>query len=534
MSGTDGSLSRRRFLAVAAVAAGGAVVSSLGGCATTGALLGPGEPGTLLRSTHPLPAPYQVPLPIPPVLAPTRSDPGGDYYDITQRPAQVEILPGVRTPIWSYNGSFPGPTLLTRSGRRTVVRHTNTLPAPTVTHLHGGHTPHDSDGYPGDLLLPVGTIEPTRAAAMTATPGMPPMPGVIAVGSRDYVYPLDQRAATLWYHDHRMGFTGASVWRGLAGFHLVHDDDDEALPLPRGDRDLPLMITDRSFDAAGAMPYPSLDPTLNTPGVPDIYMNGVLGDVILVNGAPWPVASVQRLRYRLRLLNASNARRYRLVLDPPPPGGAGLVQIGSDGGLLDHPRSHDALQIAPAERFDLVVDFARYPPGSRVRLRNTLGDATTTEVLAFDIDPAVRAPREDTLVPAQLATAPRHDPARATVTRRFLFQRSAGSTGWTINGAPYDPAHPLATPRLGALERWRFVTDLQHPVHLHLEHFQVLARNNNTPGAYDHGWKDTLDLEPAQSAEVLIRFTDHPGRYVFHCHNLEHEDMAMMADYTLT
>ena len=490
-------MNRRGFLRLAAVAAGGAVVGSAGGCS-----IAPGEPGTVLRSAVPLPRPYQVPLPTPPVLSPVRTDATTDYYEITQRAATAEILPGLHTPLWTYEGTFPGPTLVSRSGRRTVVRHTNTLPHPVVVHLHGGHTPHDSDGYPSDLVHP-------HAA-------------------RTYDYPLDQRAATLWYHDHRMGFTGQSVWYGLAGFHLLHDDEDDALPLPRGDRDLPLMITDRAFDASGAMPYPSVDPA--KPGVTEPYMNGVLGDVILVNGAPWPVARVARVRHRLRLLNASNARRYRLELDPPPAGGGGFVQIGGDGGLLDRPRTHDALVLASAERADVVVDFARYAPGTRVRLRNTLGAGSTEDVLAFDVGP--RGAADDTRVPARLSDLPRLNPEDATVTRDFLFQNS-GDDGWTINGQPYDPAHPLATPRRGQLERWRFITDVHHPVHVHLNHFQVLTRDGEEPGPYDHGWKDTVDLQPAQAVEILVRFTDYAGRYVLHCHNLEHEDMAMMADFVV-
>jgi FtsP/CotA-like multicopper oxidase with cupredoxin domain len=520
--------SRRRFLTLGAVAAGGLVTASVGGCGITRRLTTSGEPGLILRSAIPLPEPYQVPLPVPRRLAPTRSDGTTDYYEMTQRPAIADIVPGHKTPLWTYDGTFPGPTIVSRAGRRTVVRHTNELPQPVVVHLHGGHTPHTSDGYPADMLYPAGYTGDTTATM----PGMPGMalPGVTAIGHRDYTYPLDQRAATLWYHDHRMGFTGESVWRGLAGFHLVHDDEEDRLALPAGDRDIPLMIVDRSFDANGAMPYPSVTSDFTTPGVTEPYMNGVLGDVILVNGAPWPVTDVQRLRYRFRILNASNARRYRLVLDPPPPGGGGLVQIGSDGGLLDRPRTHDAIELASAERFDVVIDFARYPAGTLVRLSNTLGSGSTSEVLAFRVGPG--KPADNTRIPAQLSRIDTLRPEAARVTRTFLFQNHGGE-GWTINGAAYDPAHPLATPRLGELERWRFVTDVHHPIHLHLDHFQVLTRNDEEPGPYDAGWKDTVDLRPAEAAEILVRFTDHPGRYVFHCHNLEHEDMAMMADFVV-
>ncbi|MER6924272.1 multicopper oxidase domain-containing protein, partial [Streptomyces spiralis] len=269
------------------------------------------QTGELLRSRLPLPAPYHVPLPIPAVLTP-RQDATTDYYEVTQKAATQEILPGHTTAIWGYEGTFPGPTLVSRSGRRTVVRHHNALPVPAVVHLHGGRTPSASDGYPTDLIVPDGFTGPLPHHDHRAN---------LAHGSRLYEYPLQQRAATLWYHDHRMDFTGASVWRGLAGFHLVHDDEEEALPLPRGHRDIPLMITDRAFDADGSFRYPATDPTLlHTPGVRPDYVEGVLGDVILVNGAPWPVLEVDAARYRLRILNASNARRYQLELDPHPAG----------------------------------------------------------------------------------------------------------------------------------------------------------------------------------------------------------------------
>jgi FtsP/CotA-like multicopper oxidase with cupredoxin domain len=263
-------------------------------------------------------------------------------------------------------------------------------------------------------------------------------------------------------------------------------------------------------------------------------MNGVLGDVILVNGAPWPVLDVARARYRLRLLNASNARRYQFELDPQPPGGAGLVQIGGDGGLLNRPRAHDTLAVAPAERFDVVIDFARYRPGTRVRLINRLGAGGTAEVMRFDVSPAAYTPTDDTAIPTRLSAVARPDPARAVATRTFVFQRTSGSAGWTINGQAYTPGRALAQPRLGTTEIWRFITDFHHPVHVHLNGFQVVSRNGGPPGPYDAGWKDTVDIGPAEAVEVVTRFTDYAGLFLLHCHNLEHEDMAMMADFRTT
>ncbi|HWV34277.1 MAG TPA: multicopper oxidase domain-containing protein, partial [Thermomicrobiales bacterium] len=351
-------ISRRAFTRIAA---GAVVAAGIGGPLAVG-LGGSTSTGALLKSAHPLPEPFQAPLPIPPVLQPVRQDADTDYYEIVQKPAHVSILPDVQTEIWGYNGSFPGPTIVTHRGRRAVVRQTNRLPVPTVVHLHGGRTPHDSDGYPIDYVYPDGS---TAASVSGFEHDM--ATGETSFGTRDYIYPLDQPAATLWYHDHRMDFTGPGVWKGLAGFHLHHDETEDGLGLPSGARDLPLMIVDRSFEADGSLLYPSLDRTLHMlPGVEERYMAGVLGDVILVNGVPWPVAQVSANLYRFRFLNASNARRYRLALDPPPPGGNGFVQIGSDGGLLDAPRPHDALVLAPAERFDVLVDFGRYPAGAKV------------------------------------------------------------------------------------------------------------------------------------------------------------------------
>ncbi|WP_255309408.1 multicopper oxidase family protein [Mycobacterium malmoense] len=440
-----------------------------------------------------------------------------DTFEITQQVTQLRILPEMTTAAWTYNTSFPGPTIVSRSGRRTVVRHRNALPVPVVVHLHGGHTPADHDGYPTDFLLPD-----------TGEPFADDMARNSVVGQREYVYPMNQRAATLWYHDHRMGYTGSAVWRGLAGFHLVRDDEEDALPLPRGPRDIPLMIADRAFAADGSFRYPAAEGG----GVTGEYMNGVLGDVILVNGAPWPVLHTDPARYRLRLLNASNARRYRLQLDPQPPGGSALVQIGSDGGLLARAVGHDFIDIAPAERFEVVVDFGRYPPGASVRLVNLLGAEGTAEVMRFDVVGTDRS--DDSAIPERLSTsAAGLDRHRAVATRTFLFRQNRSGV-WTINDLPYRPGRALAHPTIGSTEIWRFITEFHHPVHVHLNSFRVLSRNNRAPGRFDDGWKDTVDVRPAEAVEVLTRFTDYTGSYLLHCHNLEHEDMAMMADFLTT
>ena len=487
---------------------------------------GEGSTGTLLLSKAKLPDPFGVPLPMPPVLEPVRSDANADYYEITQKIGEAEILPGKKTEVWGYNGIFPGPTIESRSGRKTVVCQTNELPVPVSTHLHGGRTPPGSDGYPTDLIMPKGAVH-----AMDGHGSMD------YVGSghhcRDYSYPMEQRAATLWYHDHRMDFTGPQVWRGLAGFHIVRDDEEDALPLPKGEKDIPLMICDRSFDVDGSFLYPSLDPSLQgKPGVEDDYMDGVLGDTILVNGAPWPVLEVSATKYRFRILNASNARRYELALEPR--NDAPFVQVGSDGGLLSAPILHRTIRIAQAERFDVVIDFSKYEVGTEVTLKNGMGEGKTANVMRFRV---TRKESGDSTVPRRLSDMAEFEEleeSSARRTREFRFTRVGdnGRVMWGINGEPFDPERMAASPELGSTEIWHFrAAPASHPVHLHLVHFKVLSRNGGKPLSTDAGWKDTVDLTSGEEARVLVRFDSYRGRYVFHCHNLEHEDMMMMANF---
>jgi spore coat protein A len=526
------NISRKEFLKLGL--AGGVALAlpfGLSACSRSGE----GSTGTLLRSRARLPEPFTVPLPVPPVLEPARSDKGGDFYEMVQEVGRAEILPGLKSEVWGYNGIFPGPTIEARSGRPVVVRQWNELPVPVSTHLHGGRTPPESDGYPTDLILPLGEKAHGDGGHDSHADAGRSHTETHAHGFKDYRYPNDQRAATLWYHDHRMDFTGPQVWRGLAGVYVLRDEEDDALHLPKGEKDVPLVICDRSFDEDGSFLYPSLDPSLQgEPGVEDDYMDGVLGDVILVNGAPWPEMEVSNTRYRFRILNASNARRYELALDPEPLEGAPFVQVGSDGGLLGAPVAHRTLRIAQAERFDVIIDFSKYPIGTRVTLKNRLGDGGTADVMRFRV---ARREREDSTVPRRLADTEEFDAlkeADATNTREFRFTRvgDEGRTMWGINGEPFDPKRMDARPELGSTEIWHLkAAPAAHPIHLHLVHFKVLSRNGREPLPTDAGWKDTVDLTSGEEARVIARFDGHRGRYVFHCHNLEHEDMMMMANF---
>src|SRR5215218_8023644 len=516
------AFTRKEFLKLGLVGGAGLALSSSASSAWGRAN---GTTGNLLRSKAQLPKPFMIPLYVSPVLEPVRTNDGIDYYEVTQRVGKTEILPGLETEVWGYNGVFPGPTIESRSGRKIVVRQANNLPVPVSTHLHGGRTPSHSDGYPTDLIMPKKGHD-----CLTGGHGSMDMGG--SPRFKDYVYPLEQRAATLWYHDHRMDFTGPQVWRGLAGFHIIRDEEEEVLPLPRGERDVPLMICDRSFDADGSFLYPSLDPSLqDRPGVEDDYMDGVLGDTILVNGAPWPVLEVSNTKYRFRILNASNARRYELALEPG--NRAPFVQVGSDGGLLGAPILHSTIRIAQSERFDVVIDFSKYDVGTEVTLKNRMGQGKTTSVMRFRV---VRKEKDNSAVPGRLSDmAEFHRLAESGGgrTREFRFTRVAdsGRTMWGINGEPFDPERMVAKPELGSTKVWHLrAAPAAHPIHLHLVHFKVLSRNGRKPLPTDAGWKDTVDLTSGEEARVLVRFDGYRGRYVFHCHNLEHEDM-MMANF---
>lgn len=496
---------RRSFLQLA-----GLGVLAAGGVSACGPSTG--STGAVLRSALPLPTPFTTPLPVPDVL---RGEPAahgaGTAYRMTARVHEQEILPGYRTRILGYEGSFPGPSICARRGEPLRLALRNELGVDTVLHLHGGRTPPEHDGYPTDL------ISTGRA--------------------RDYRYPLDQRAATLWYHDHAMDFTGPNVYAGLAGMFLISDDEEAALGLPRGTRDLPLMIADRSFGPDAELLYPALHSDRSAPGVTADFHGGVLGDCVLVNGAPWPVLEVDAARYRFRLLNASNARRYELTLDQ----GVGFVQVGTDLGLLSRPVQRSTVTLAGAERVEVILDFSDLALGTRVTMGNRLGEGGAGQVMQFHV---VRRASDDSRVPERLSTIERIDPSRVSVTRDLHF--ALGPTGggggagghghdaplgrslWSVNGVTFASGRDVARPRLGTVERWRLSSDVHHPVHAHLVGFQV-----DGPGDAGPVWKDTIDLLPGSAAEVLVPIDGYRGRYVMHCHNLEHEDMMMMANFTV-
>lgn len=477
----------------------------------------PGEFAPVLRSQRSRPLPFLRRLPVPTPLAPVRSTATEDFYELTAKPGNAQILDGVTTPIWGYDGQFPGPLFESRHGRTVRVRLRNDLPVPLVRHLHGAQTPPASDGYPLDYVLPAGGWE------HHLHPG-----GRTHEGEFEYVYPLDQRASMLWYHDHRMDFSGPQVWRGLVGMHLHRDDEEEGLELPSGDHELPLLVCDRSFGPSGEFLYPSLDQELHEmPGVLAAFSNGVLGDTVLVNGVHAPYHEVKQGTYRLRIAVASNARHYRLGVDTLPTAGEPFVLIGTDGGLMAAPMQVRSFLMAPAERVDVVIDFSSYPAGSKVRLQNMSGGTGTTDLLEFrvtgpDEQPAWRPP-------PQLSVIERLDPEQAVRKRSFFFSRLPTQSGPTfqISHHTFDVDRVAANPRQGDIEIWEFTTDQEHPIHVHNCHFQVLG--DSGPLA----WKDVVSLGVSDSRRIITRFDSYKGRFILHCHNLEHEDMGMMANYLI-
>ncbi len=439
--------------------------------------------------------PFTRPLIIPPVLVPEYSEDALDFYRVTMQQAEVEIIPGTTTTIWGYNSLYPGPTIRARSGRRVVVRQQNRLPESMSVHLHGGHTPPSSDGHPYHLVAPG--------------------------ADKDYDYPNNQIPTTLWYHDHAVDATGRHVYMGLAGFYIMTDDYEDSLPLPKGDNDVPLMIQDRLFNANGSLNYPLTDETIVT---------GVVGDTVLVNGVVQPYYEVGTRKMRFRILNGSNARSYRLALSS----GQRLTQIGSDGGLLSQPASRASISLFPGERIDIVIDFSGYPLGTRVVLRDLFEDETSLgNVLEFRV---TREEPDDSCVPETLRYVDPIPESSATTTRTFTLDERVinGRTLFTINGRLFDPTYLDARPRLNDVEIWRFVNTSAyqlHPIHIHDIEWQILDINGRRPPPGDDGWKDVFSVPFHSTVRVIGRFVDLTGTYVFHCHKLEHEDHAMMAQF---
>ncbi|MEX0660095.1 MAG: S-layer homology domain-containing protein [Egibacteraceae bacterium] len=450
------------------------------------AVLLPWERAIVALAQSPSTTPFAVDLPIPAVKSPTSTDDTTDYYEVVMQHAEVEILPGVLTPVWAYDGLYPGPTIKARRDRTVVVTQVNELDVDASVHNHGAHVRPEDDGHPVDLIPPG--------------------------GQKVYTYPNLQRAASLWYHDHVMHVTSRNVYMGLAAFYLIGDEVEDALDLPTGEYDIPIVIQDRSFEEDGTLRFVD-------------SINSVLGNTIVVNGKPWPRLEVANRKYRLRFLNGSNTRDYELALDS----GDDLVQIGTDGGLMPEPNRASSIMLSPAERVEIVIDFADVPVGDSVVLKNLIGNPNIglDDIMRFDV---VRSEDDPVgAVPPTLRPVPERGPAR--VTRDFDMDFSDELGLWVINGQPFDEDRIDVRPQLDVPEIWRVHNSAgaPHPFHIHQGMFQVVDRDGEPPLPAEIGMKDTVQVNPGETVSFHTVLTRYTGVYVYHCHNLAHEDHDMMA-----
>ncbi len=495
-----------------------------------------------------LPRPYAAPFAAPPVLSPVTRDDiegdaygtvpstgapisgsryhGTDYYRITQQPTQVGLISGVKTTMWGYNGLVPGPTIRSYQNggrpRRVVMQQINRLPArhPTLryvpwtsTHLHGSPSKPQYDGYAGDVTQP---------------------------GEwKNYQYPNNCAPRTLWYHDHGVHHTAENVYMGMAAqYHVVDEDHERELGIPRynpglpsahpAQYEVPLILGDVMFAENGQLLWD------------DEGHSGVYGDVILVNGVPWPTMKVEPRKYRFRVLNASVARGFRLYLSNGQP----FQVIASDGGFLRSPQTVSRFTIGMAERYEIVVDFAGLA-GSKVRLLNAGVDNArdydhTGKVMQFEVGRTVSSTEGNTVpgILADVHPAMALTPSQASATRRLRVERTNGM--WVINGETWDDVvrsnytRILGNPDRDAVEIWEVENSSGgwfHPVHIHLVDFQVLSRNGGPPRPEERGPKDVVYVGENETVRLLMRFEHEQGRYMIHCHNLSHEDHDMMIQY---
>jgi spore coat protein A len=499
----------------------------------------PGPQPVMLHSLQLTPFVDELPLP---QVAGAR---GEQKLRIAMREIHAKVHRDVPpTRMWSYGPTALAPLIEARSRRPLQVEWVNHLPhqhflpidyslhgcghelpdVRAVVHMHGARAATKDDGYPDDWFVP-GT-------------------------SRVCHYPLEQGAMALWYHDHAMGINRLNIYAGLIGMMLIRDEEEDALHLPSGRYEIPLTLYDRNFTADGQLLYP-------VSGDPDHpWVSEFAGDAILINGKIRPYVEVEPRLYRFRLLNAANSRFFALSLSQQLP----FHQIGSDQGLLAAPVKLMNLNLAPAERADLLIDFSG-AAGQQLHLQNG-----ALEILQFRVN--IRAATVDRSQPhrdghdtAQIRSLPnslrpvsRLAEPTASTTRRITLDEQLNGVGnsmiMVLNRKRWhEPVTEL--PKLNTTEIWEFVnlTEDTHPMHLHLVRFQVLDRrvfdvfayrNGKglrylaapiTPEPNELGWKDTVQCPPGIITRIIIRFEGYPGKYLYHCHILEHESNDMMRPF---
>lgn len=527
-------VSRRNFLAGTSIAAAAAVVGKRGWAAAGT------EPKYASEVDPNVFAKFVDPLPIPPIAVAAGSRPDPDnpkrmipYYKIPLRAGEIKVHRDMKpTASWTFGGVVPGPTFETRSGEGLLVDWQNGLPerhflpidhkihgaepdkpvVRAVVHMHGAKAKPESDGYPEDWIVP------GRSAL--------------------YHYPNNQDAAMLWYHDHALGINRLNVYAGLLGSFIIRDQVEDSLNLPKGKYEVPLALFDRLFTKDGQLLYP-VSPDPESPWVPEVY-----GNAILVNGKLFPYVDVEPRKYRLRWLNGSNGRFYNLSFSNQ----AEFHQIGSDQGLLPAPVTLKSLVIAPGERADVVVDFAGQA-GEKVALRS---DAFV--LMQFRV--SSQKVNDESSLPSSLRPVPRIPETQAVKSRLLTLDEIDNSVGepvqMLLNNSHWNM--PITEkPVLNSTEIWSFMnpSDDPHPIHLHLVRFQILDRRRYEPWLYqknkeirylspplppppnEAGWKDTVRVDSRMITRIIVPFEGYTGRYVWHCHLLEHEDNEMMRPYEI-
>ena len=452
----------------------------------------------------------------------------GDGFTLTARPATADVGLGV-VDAWTLNGALPSPTIRMRQGETARIELVNRLPEQTILHWHGLAVPYEADGHPRWQIDPGETYT--------------------------YDFRILNRAGTYWYHPHTHMRTAAQTYMGMGGLLIVEDEDESSYALPRDEHEIPLIVQDKRLGGSLSLGYGL--------GMGPDMMMGYLGDTAFGNGVANPTVDVRRAPYRLRILNGSNAR----ILDLGLSSGQPMTLIGSDGGLLGAPVPVDRVMLGPAERADVVVDFASRRPGERIMLRSLpfqipgmmmgmgmgrggpmgrgmgrgmmtggggLPQGTGMDLLELVVQegPAESGPP----LPTRFSEVPSRGEVTADTPRR-TFRFNSMMMNHTINGLTFDMSRVDARVRRNQTEVWTFANDseLPHPVHVHAGQFRVLSRNGgrNRLMPWETGLKDTVLTLPGERVEVAVRFV-YPGTFLLHCHNLEHEDMGMMINYEVT
>ncbi|KAA1250936.1 multicopper oxidase domain-containing protein [Mycobacterium simiae] len=450
------------------------------------------------------------PLAIPPLLEPTVAN-GERVFSLTAHGGRTELVRGALADTAGFNGTYLGPTIRARTGERVRIEVRNGLDESTTVHWHGMNVPAVMDGGPHQPIPPGKTWSP--------------------------YWIVTNPAATLWYHPHTLGKTAEQVYSGLAGLFLIDDENSDGLGLPKtyGVDDIPLIVQDRSFSNDGKLTYVRDRSQKNF---------GAMGDTILVNGTRGPYVEVPAQLIRLRILNASNARRYNFGLSDS----RSFWQIATDGGLLKAPVERSRMLLGPGERAEIVVDlrstnqpvtlmsYAFQGAAPMYHLMRTVTAGTNDEYQSFKIlqlrPRGGSSPQAE--LPARLNASAPPRPQDAVRTRVFRM-----TDRMSINGKPMDHNRIDEVVKKGDLEIWEIDNRealFYHPFHIHTAQFQILDRNGKPPAGEEQGWKDTVLVNPLEKVRVIVRFADYADPhwpYMYHCHILDHEDMGMMGQFVV-